>query len=775
MAAYRAGSWSPEPWCATVVTSARTPAAPTVARSRRWTSEPMSPTASRTRVPVSSRSTSPASLTSWEPPSAAPGGPVSSTSTRTGPTSREVPASGRSSTAPCSPAHAATAASTSSGMPPGADQTRATGPVAATPARPPTWSACRWVRATSGTSVTPARSRQPCTAVGSGPVSTTTALVGPARTSRLSPWPTSHTTTAQPAPGHGSGRPGRGPDRTGDERGDHDEHGRHQRERPQAGDAGPGRGPVGRRPQRRPRRGPGGPGLALRPPVGKQADDDRGGGQGGQRRSRGEDGPSGSLGDGDRGGGQVGGGARDDRDPRGAPPGGGRDQGGRPGVDGRQERREQPEHRRRGDCGGGEHVGRQGVRAERGRQTDEDRRHGRLRRGRDGERRGEGAGQRAPQGAGPRTGEDHDGRRRQHAQAEPGRPGQPRVRDEHDDDGDAQRGRAPAAPAEHHPGQGHRTHDGGPQDARVGPGHHDERDQGGRRQDRGQAAAAPQGHDEQQHTAADEGDVRPRHGRQVRQPGGAHVVDEVVGLQAGVADDQAGQQRRPVTDGRSRPGPHRARDSLRPRRRSSGGLVTGGRLHEAAAQGLGRPPPPARPGQDGRPARGGGQHRPGLSRGGGGQAQHRPAALAPARVRPRRVAADHRRDPDRDLAAVRGADPDDEHPDTDLRPLPRGRPLAGDRVPDHDQLGGDDPAASGGAEHGGVLPALEPGRRDGEDRRGAGPGQHQRGEHVPGTTPGPGPRGRPAVARPPGSSRPVRHGPRGTAPQDARPHRPEQR
>ena len=74
------------------------------------------------------------------------------------------------------------------------------------PARPPTWSACRWLTSTIASVVTPSRSRQASTGPSSGPASTSTARPGcPVASTSASPCPTSHATTAQP----GGGQPGR--------------------------------------------------------------------------------------------------------------------------------------------------------------------------------------------------------------------------------------------------------------------------------------------------------------------------------------------------------------------------------------------------------------------------------------------------------------------------------------------------------------------------------------------------------------------------------------
>jgi hypothetical protein len=72
-----------------------------------------------------------------------------------------------------------------------------------TAARPPTWSACRWLRITNGIREIPRRLRHPAIAPGSGPVSTRTARPCSAVESTTpSPCPTSHATADQPDGGH---------------------------------------------------------------------------------------------------------------------------------------------------------------------------------------------------------------------------------------------------------------------------------------------------------------------------------------------------------------------------------------------------------------------------------------------------------------------------------------------------------------------------------------------------------------------------------------------
>ena len=98
---------------------------------------------------------------------------------------------------------ASAVAASSSATPPGGSASRVTSTSEtvrrrSTPATPSTWSAWKWVITSSGTRSTPSRRRQPSTARGSGPASTTTALSGPARRASASPWPTSHAAKTHP-------------------------------------------------------------------------------------------------------------------------------------------------------------------------------------------------------------------------------------------------------------------------------------------------------------------------------------------------------------------------------------------------------------------------------------------------------------------------------------------------------------------------------------------------------------------------------------------------
>ncbi len=78
-----------------------------------------------------------------------------------------------------------------------------------TPAKPPAWSAWKWVSTTTGTCFTPSSRKHRLMAAGSGPVSTTTAVLRPACSTRPSPCPTSQATMCQSAGGQPSERTGR--------------------------------------------------------------------------------------------------------------------------------------------------------------------------------------------------------------------------------------------------------------------------------------------------------------------------------------------------------------------------------------------------------------------------------------------------------------------------------------------------------------------------------------------------------------------------------------
>jgi hypothetical protein len=65
------------------------------------------------------------------------------------------------------------------------------------PESPSTWSAWKWVRIASGTSVIPSRWAHVSSLAGSGPVSTAMAVCGERFRKSASPWPMSHTASDQ--------------------------------------------------------------------------------------------------------------------------------------------------------------------------------------------------------------------------------------------------------------------------------------------------------------------------------------------------------------------------------------------------------------------------------------------------------------------------------------------------------------------------------------------------------------------------------------------------
>ena len=208
--ARKPGSASPLPWCGTFSTSA---VRSTPSRTRRASAAaPRSPV-SRMRSPLTvTRTTRDRSFGSS--PTAARSGLGASTASSTPPTRRRSPAvsSDRVPEVPRSTASSEADLSSSG----------ASGPVAtiptfrpvSAPARPPTWSASRWLRSTSGSSSMPRRSRQRSTGPTSGPASTSTPAPGAVGRTRASPCPTSQATrtvssTGQPRVAWRSGQPTR--------------------------------------------------------------------------------------------------------------------------------------------------------------------------------------------------------------------------------------------------------------------------------------------------------------------------------------------------------------------------------------------------------------------------------------------------------------------------------------------------------------------------------------------------------------------------------------
>ncbi len=132
------------------------------------------------------------------------GGP-STSRVRPGQTSRRPAASATRGT-PAAAASLATSRSAHAGSWTGPTAIPPTGRPRSDSARPPTWSACRWLSSTSAMPRTPSRARQASTCPSSGPVSTSTTQPGRAVAStRASPCPTSQATITQPAGGQPGG------------------------------------------------------------------------------------------------------------------------------------------------------------------------------------------------------------------------------------------------------------------------------------------------------------------------------------------------------------------------------------------------------------------------------------------------------------------------------------------------------------------------------------------------------------------------------------------
>ena len=197
-------SWYADPWCATLSTSARTGPAPSrpqqlllllglgVAGQQHGPPAPAAPASPAsccsdpTVVPCSA-ATGPTPELAAPPATIAPARPDRSTGTPRRRGRRATAA--RRRPVPASPA--VTTASTRRSR--------------NTPATPPTWSAWKWRQHEQRHLPDPSRRRQPSTAVGLRPASTTT-RARPARPAApaASPWPTSQATSTQP----GGGQPG---------------------------------------------------------------------------------------------------------------------------------------------------------------------------------------------------------------------------------------------------------------------------------------------------------------------------------------------------------------------------------------------------------------------------------------------------------------------------------------------------------------------------------------------------------------------------------------
>jgi hypothetical protein len=207
--------------------------------------------------------------------------------------------------------------------------------------------------------------------------------------------------------------------------------------------------------------------------------------------------------------------------------------------------RRQPQHGRCRHRWCGEQVGRQRDQADRPREPGDEGRGdgagGRAHRDRVGEHRPA-----APfaEPAGPARCEQDDPGGGHDGEGETRVTRQPRIQQEEHADPAAQ-GRDGRAGTPGRQGQeGHRAHRCGADDARARPGQHDEPDERETGDHRLDTAIDRTSAQRPQDTGQDDGDVRARHGGQVREPGAAEVVLEHRVHGAGVADDQPRQQAR---------------------------------------------------------------------------------------------------------------------------------------------------------------------------------------------------------------------------------------
>jgi hypothetical protein len=185
-----------------------------------------------------------------------------------------------------------------------------------------------------------------------------------------------------------------------------------------------------------------------------------------------------------------------------------------------------------------------------------------------------------PQATGPARCEEHDGRGRGDRQREAGVPGQAGIHEQEDADRGAQSGQGRAGASGGQREQRHRAHRAGPHDAGTATGEHDEADQGGRGDECLHPAVHRPSAQRPEQAGEHDGDVRPGHRGQVRQPRPTEVLLQHPVHPAGVADHEAREKsRRPRLE---HPGG----------RGSESGAETCGRgLHSArTADGGGRPP-----------------------------------------------------------------------------------------------------------------------------------------------------------------------------------------
>jgi hypothetical protein len=202
--------------------------------------------------------------------------------------------------------------------------------------------------------------------------------------------------------------------------------------------------------------------------------------------------------------------------------------------DPRQEVRDRRQERRHGGSGEPEQQGgrHRGERRQVGQQRDErhrmevgeeQRRHAELRRqrgpGGHGDRPGqerEAVGQRPGQG-------DHAGGRR-HAQLEPDRPHEVRVRHQQHEHGRAQQRRGAARPPQQRADQGEPGHDAGPQDRRLGAGQDDEEHHGAQPEQEPPARRQSEEHGQAEHRRQHHRHVLPGDRHEVAEPGRPEVL-----------------------------------------------------------------------------------------------------------------------------------------------------------------------------------------------------------------------------------------------------------
>ena len=233
----------------------------------------------------------------------------------------------------------------------------------------------------------------------------------------------------------------------------------------------------------------------------------------------------------------------DDHDPGDAPAGQGADQPAHQVRDQADHAAQQPQDRGRTHDGRDDQVGGDGHQADLAGDPGDERRARQLGRRRHRDRLGQPPRQPARQGVPPRRRDQQDACGREHREREPRRARQSGLDEQQPDHRCAEAADAPVPAAPAQPDQRHGAHGGGAQHAGLGAGQQHEADDPGHADDAEPAAPDPHPASHHQQEPDHEGEVRARDGRQVRQAGGAEVLDQSRRHPGVVAVDQRRHQR----------------------------------------------------------------------------------------------------------------------------------------------------------------------------------------------------------------------------------------